>query len=373
MSGYNRSINLLVIEDSETDALLLKEALADIPEFKCEVDYRLRLEDGLSRVRENHVDATLLDLGLPDSRGLETFLKYQTVAPQVPVLVLTALRDESTGIEAVKRGAQDYLIKGHFPAAMLVRSIRYAIERQRVNSELRNSQHQFRQLATRLQEIREEERTNMAREVHDEVGQLLTGLKMDLSWIKQRLGAAEDPAALTVLHRRAEQAGRLIDRCIESVQNIALQLRPSALDHLGLAEAIRDEARRFGVRSEVKIQLELADHINDVSPAAATAVFRIFQEIITNVARHARASVVHVRWSQRGAYSELEVQDDGIGIAPEEMNAKTSLGLLGMSERAVAVGGSLHVAGIPGKGTRVAVQIPTNAREKKYVEHSDCR
>lgn len=232
-------------------------------------------------------------------------------------------------------------------------------ELRRRNEELTLREQQMRALAVRLNAVREQERTRISREVHDELGQLLTGIKMDLRWIARRLD--EQAAAERILGRLAE-ADKLVDRTIASVQRIAVELRPSALDALGLAAALRDEARRFEKSTGISARVQVKG-VSNPEPEVATALFRIFQELLTNVARHARARSIHVELDEIEGSFSLRVEDDGIGIGAGDSRLPQSLGLLGMNERAQAVGGSISLErGMQG-GTVATVCVPRGKAE----------
>lgn len=351
-------IRMLVLEDNETDRLLLQDAFSEVEAFNHEILFTETLEAGLILINETSFDVILLDLGLPDSSGIETFGQVRQAAPLAAVLVLTSLSDERTGIEAVKRGAQDYLIKGQMPSVLLLRSIRYAVERQRATTALKETQGRFRKLAKSLQSARETERTAISREIHDELGQLLTGLKMDLNWISRHIESPESVSNWAEISARTQDAEKLVGRSIASLQQIALELRPSALDQLGLAEAMRDEGRRFASRAGIALKFNLPQHLAGVRSEVATALFRIFQELLTNVARHARATSVDVRCGISDGHLIMEVCDDGIGIPGDALYRDSSIGLLGMSERAESVGGQLSIACMNGRGTRAVIKVP---------------
>jgi two-component system sensor histidine kinase UhpB len=224
------------------------------------------------------------------------------------------------------------------------------------NAELLARDRQMRALAARLNAVREEERTRVSREVHDELGQLLTGLKMDLRWIDRRIkpGAAIDAELIAA---RLAEAASLTDTIMAAVQRIALELRPSALDTLGLAAAIRDEARRYESRTGLAVEVEL--EAAPPPPAEiATALFRIFQELLTNVVRHAQATSVRIRLEHDALGWQLRVSDDGVGLSAEATSKPTSLGLLGMRERADSLGGSISIVSNVGSGTVTTVSVP---------------
>ncbi|MCA9644476.1 MAG: PAS domain S-box protein [Myxococcales bacterium] len=217
---------------------------------------------------------------------------------------------------------------------------------------LKERAEQMRALTRRMNDLREEERTRISREVHDELGQLLTCLKLDLGWVRRHLVGDEEGA----IEQRLTQADTLVDDTISAVQKVALELRPSALDSLGLAAAIRDEARRFADRSGIRVMARVDDPT--VPTEVATELFRILQELQTNVARHAKASVVQVMFQDLESEWELRVIDDGIGIDPHVLEDGAALGLLGVRERALSLGGEVTFSRAIPSGTVAVVRIP---------------
>jgi PAS domain S-box-containing protein len=228
-------------------------------------------------------------------------------------------------------------------------------ERQRAAEALELSRAELRRLSAYLQKAREEERRSMAREIHDELGQRLTGLKMDVSALQKLL--PDEPR----LRERARDIVREVNVTIELVRNLATELRPAILDDFGLPAAIEWQLHEFARRSGIRSRLAaLADTVA-LDSDGCTAVFRIFQETLTNVARHSGASEVEVRLEERDGHLVLEVRDNGRGIAREALSGGKSLGLLGMRERAHLLGGEIAVTGAPGQGTAVQVKIPLPA------------
>ena len=227
-------------------------------------------------------------------------------------------------------------------------------ERRQAEEQLERSNEQLRALSVRIQAVREEESIRIAREIHDELGGALTGLKMDLSWMDKRLAEHQQSAVRQKLHSALE----LIDETISKVRNISTELRPSVLDDLGLAAAIEWQAREFQKRTEIQCRIVSLQEDIELSPEKSTAVFRIFQEILTNVARHARAGLVEVRMEERRGDLLLQVTDNGKGIEEGKVAEATSIGLLGMRERAMIFGGQVDFAGAEGRGTTVSVRIP---------------
>ena len=226
-------------------------------------------------------------------------------------------------------------------------------ERQRAQEDRQRSFEQLRALAARLQSVREEERKRVAREIHDQLGQALTAIKLDLSSLVRQL-----PTSQNHLSKRGAPLLQLVDETIERVRRISTELRPGMLDDLGLAATVEWAAEEFAARTGTKCLLDLPPEYAPVDSETATAVFRIFQETLTNVARHANASEVRVRLAEQDGDLTLEVHDNGRGIGEEELASADSLGILGMRERALLLGGTLSITGESGKGTTVRLRIP---------------
>ncbi|MGH7628672.1 MAG: PAS domain-containing sensor histidine kinase [Gemmatimonadales bacterium] len=230
-------------------------------------------------------------------------------------------------------------------------------DRRRQEDEIRRSREELRALAARLQSVREDERTRISREVHDELGQALTGLRLDFSWLKGRLKDRPE------LAERVQSAVSRIDGTIDTVRRIATELRPSVLDHLGLVAAVEWQAQEFEKRTGITVRLELSSAHPAVDDARATTVFRILQESLTNVARHASATRVEIALALGPDAVTLQVADDGRGISEAERTALRSLGLVGIRERAIACGGECTIEGRAGQGTTVTARIPLGVTE----------
>lgn len=228
-------------------------------------------------------------------------------------------------------------------------------------AELHQTNRALRDLAAHLQSVREEEQIRIAREIHDELGQVLTGLKLDLTWLAGRLEGDQSP-----LVDKVKSMSLLIDNTVQSVRKIASGLRPEVLDEGGFTAAIAWQAQEFQLRSGIRCLVDLQTGVPELDGTRSTAMFRIFQELLTNVARHAHATRVEVTVRGNGACLELEVRDNGRGITEEEIYDVGSLGLLGIRERLLPFGGTFEIAGTAGEGTRVRVSIPL-VRERAHV------
>jgi signal transduction histidine kinase len=226
-------------------------------------------------------------------------------------------------------------------------------ERERLLEQVRAGEEQLRDLTQYLQAAREEERAYIAREIHDEFGQALTALKMDLAWLSRRL-----PSGKPDLAQKIQAMSGLLDTTIQTVRHVAAELRPGLLDDLGLSAALEWQAQEFAKRTGIACDLRLGEESAPLGRDLDTAIFRIFQEALTNVARHAEATRVSVEVEDGPDEWVLVVQDDGKGIADSQVADPASLGLAGMRERARAWGGDVTFQGIPGRGTTVTVRVP---------------
>ena len=217
----------------------------------------------------------------------------------------------------------------------------------------RQIEEKLRGLSTRLQSVREEERASIAREIHDDLGQRLTGLKMDLSWLQKRLQPNQGE-----LRQKTQVMSRLIDATVKSVRRLSTELRPRILDDFGLIAALEWQAQEF--QNKTGIPCRFKSDLTEIRlpQDQSVAVFRIFQETLTNVARHARAGRVEALLRRNARSLTLTIKDNGRGISPDEISRSKSLGLLGMRERALLFGWDLTLQGNPDKGTTVTLKIP---------------
>jgi PAS domain S-box-containing protein len=220
-------------------------------------------------------------------------------------------------------------------------------------TERKQAEEQLRNLTRYLQTAREEERAHIAREIHDEFGQALTALKIDLSWLTRHL-----PSEQPVLLEKIQTMASLLNHTMQTVRRVATELRPGLLDDLGLLAAIEWQAQEFTARTGIACDLRLDEHPPPFERDLNTTIFRIFQESLTNVARHAKATRIQVEVDERPDRWMLTIADNGQGITTAQIASPQSLGLMGIRERARAWGGKVSFAGKPGQGTTVTVVIP---------------
>jgi signal transduction histidine kinase len=352
-----KDIRVLMLEDDTADAELVKFALRE-GGFAFKLERVETKADFLHELEHSSPDIILSDYALPTFDGLSALALAQEKLPHIPFIFVTGTLGEELAIETLKNGATDYVLKTRL--SRLVPAVHRArreaderAERKRAEERLRESHEQLRALSVYLQYVREEERTRIAREVHDELGQSLTGLKFDLAGLASRL--PRDPK---VLNEKAKALLAGIDATIQTVRRISTELRPGILDDLGLGAAIEWQAHEFQSRTGIQCDVVIAMRETILEQDLNTAFFRIFQETLTNVLRHAQATKVRVRLAEEDKRLVMEVQDNGRGIAAPEISNNKSIGLLGMRERAALLGGEFHIRGVSGKGTSIAVRIP---------------
>jgi len=376
-------INVLLIEDDPGAAEIVKGLVGeDAAVFRMEWVDQLRM--GLDRLAKGGIDLVLLDFGLPDSEGLDTFLRTHEHSPGVAIVPLTATGDEALALRAIQLGAEDYLFKGSINRQLLTRSMRYAVERKRSEealrqahneleqrvkdrtvelsaanallteqiAERRRAEEELRKLSHRLVEVQESERRNIARELHDEIGQLLTGLKLVI----------EVAGRLPVDHIKSQfqEAQLLVNELMGRVRDLSLDLRPAMLDDLGLLHALLWHLERYTVQTGVSVALaHTGIEGQRLAPEMETAAYRIVQEALTNVARHAAVDKVKVNVSADAENLSVQISDQGGGFDPQAaLAAGKSSGLAGMRERAQLLGGTLMIESAASVGTTVTALLP---------------
>jgi signal transduction histidine kinase len=226
-------------------------------------------------------------------------------------------------------------------------------ERKAIEDDLRRAQERLHAFAAHIESVREDERTRLAREFHDELGQALTGLKMDLSWLEKRL-----PKELEAVAVRLKSMFGLVDATIQTVRRISSALRPQVLDDVGLIGTLKWQAREFQVRTGIRCKVDLPVEELALDQARSTAAFRIFQETLANVARHAGATRVDISLRVNTDHFILKIADNGRGMSQADLRNPKSLGVLGIRERAFLLGGNVEIEGKGGKGTTVTLSIP---------------
>ncbi|HKE59006.1 MAG TPA: response regulator [Pyrinomonadaceae bacterium] len=301
-------------------------------------------------------DLIISDVSMPRLDGIELCrrVRQQPALRLVPLLLVSANhRDSAPAASGLKAGADDYLESPYDPDRLVAKVARL-LEQKRLEEKLSITNEELRALAAKLQSVREEESIRIAREIHDALGGALTALKMDLASLSRSLSESGDKR----IAQKVEAMSDFVDETVHKVRTIATELRPSVLDDLGLVAAIEWQAKEFQKRSGIEVSTTSDQEEVILTADKSTAVFRIFQEILTNVVRHAQATRLEVVIEVKGNNFILRVSDDGIGISEIEIYDPQSLGLLGMRERALICGGQVEINGLKGEGTNVVVSVP---------------
>lgn len=376
--------SILIVDDTPVNLAVLVEFLEA---YGFNIRIARRGETALQRVQYAAPDIILLDVLLPGINGFETCrrLKAEAATAEIPVIFMTSLASAEDKITGFEVGAVDYVTKPlqqeevlarittHLRLRDLAQTLREQnaqlalsgqTERDRLFAAVRQQRSQLRALTSKLTEVQESERRQLARELHDEMGQALTAIRMDLAAVESALPDAT-PAAV---RERLAEASHLTEQTLEQIRELSLDLRPPMLDDLGLVPTLRWYLKRYTQRSNIQAGLTVRGQERRLTPAVETALYRVVQEALTNVARHAKATGVHLRLEYAPRSILLQVEDDGCGFDVDAVLLREvgSMGLLSMRERVTLLGGAFSVqstaesAAAPssGTGTEITIEIP---------------
>lgn len=306
--------------------------------------------------RNEFIGTRMADVVVPELLP-EVMRNYELrITGEVPdIHYITQCRRRDGQIVHLELHASSVICRGRPALAGVAMDI---TERVRREFDLRESRERLRELALHLNSVREEQRAAFARNVHDVLGGMLTSIKMDVTRIVRRSSIPELDEIRTI----ATDLVGLVQETIDAARKIANDLRPAILDAQGLTAALREALKSFGLRHDVSTSLEVEGGDPAISPERATHCYRIFQEALTNIARHARARKVSVELRSLGGQFEMSVIDDGHGIDVDQ-SRRGSIGLFSMSERAREIGGTLNIVSNPGRGTTVHLALPLESSE----------
>ena len=319
----------------------------------------------LEKLANGLPDLVVLDVRMPGMDGYETCrrLKADERTRDIPVIFVSASTEQEERVSAFAAGGVDYVSRPFLKGEVIERvsahaslyRIRQNLERRVAlrTKELADSEARLRRLSEYLQRVREEDRRHFARELHDELGQNLTALRIDFNALAGDLGVVDEQVA-----RRMETINGVLDATVDAVRRICEDLRPGMLDDLGLEAALASHVRRFTRQYGVQCDLVLAKEDFGIAEPISTAVFRIVQESLTNIARHAQASHAMVALEDKAGAWLLTIADDGRGLPEEANGPRQTLGILGMRERVEMLGGRLAIDSFPGRGTHIEVSLP---------------
>jgi signal transduction histidine kinase len=373
MATETPPFRILLVEDNAVEAYLLQEILADTG-GPIEVSHAETMAQAEQQLGRGPFRAVLLDLSLPDSRGLESVERAQSLAPTVPVVVLTGLDDEAIGVEAIRKGAQDYLVKGHTDGRTLTRSIRYAVERKRSEEEIRalnadlerrvaertavakHRADQLRALAADLTLTEQRERRRLAQLLHDHLQQLLVAARLKLNTINRRL---HEEALRPLLG----QLDELLNDSIDASRSLTVELSPPILYDVGLMPALDWLARHMRDKHSLEVEIQADADPPRLAEDTRVLLFNAVRELLFNVLRHAGVQQASVQVVSENGRVRVAVCDQGTGFDPAagETGAPhltAGFGLFSIRERVELIGGHLSIQAQSGKGTRVEITVP---------------
>ncbi len=340
-------LRALFVEDSPTDYNLLLRLLrvAGYAVDAVRVETETGLRDALA---QGPWDVVISDHNLPEFSSTAALQVLKETGLDAPFIIVSGAIGEDIAVEAMIAGADDYILKSRLPR--LVPALKRSLAAAESRRQERAAQLRLRQLSAHLEEVKESERKAIAREIHDDIGGLLTGLTFDLAWLQNH---ATGDRVLERLHNM--QA--LLEQARGSVQRILRELRPPMLE-LGVVAALEWQAQDFSRRHGIPCHFVSNRETITVSDALLSALFRFCQEALTNIAKHARAQSVNIELFADPSNITLEITDDGVGLAADSQSKSGSYGLLGMRERAAALNGWIEINSAQGRGTSVMLSLP---------------
>ena len=357
------AVRLLHLEDSRVDHALVKFALQR-SQFRADLTLVDTLDDFRREVTQGSYAAVLADYHLPGFTGLDAWDVVRETGVDIPFIILSGAIGEAAAVDAMHRGVTDYLLKDnmHRLSHVIQRALEVSETRrakQRADRELAESRQRIAELAEHLQMSIEQERANIAREIHDDIGGALAAVKLDLAWVSRR---ATEPE----MQRHVSTALEMLQHALGASQRIMMNLRPPILDQ-GLVAAVQWLAAGFERRTGLRVTVRRSADAIDVPRDVQLVAYRTAQEALTNVSKHAHASAVDIDLSDGEGVLTLEVSDNGRGLSGGALRKEKSFGLLGLRERAAQVGGWLDVSS-SGRGTSVILSVPLNAAAPAAAE-----
>ncbi|WP_300652525.1 ATP-binding protein [Hydrogenophaga sp.] len=346
-------VHILHLEDSRVDHALVKFALqrSKLPSEVVLVD---TMDDFKRELLSDRFDVVLADYHLPGFTGLDAWDLVRELQIEIPFVILSGAIGETAAVDAMHRGVSDYLLKDsmHRLSHVIERAIEISQTRResaRAAAELAESRQRLAELAEHLQTSIEQERANIAREIHDDIGGALAAVKLDLAWVGRRETDAE-------VLKHVTTAMEMLQHALGASQRIMMNLRPPILDQ-GLVAAVQWLAGGFERRSGMRVTIRRSSDQINVPLDVQLVAYRTAQEALTNIAKHTKATAVDIDLSDGEGVLTLEVTDNGQGMSPDALRKAESFGLLGLRERAAKVDGWLDVSTSP-RGTSVILSVP---------------
>ncbi|HOD81805.1 MAG: Oxygen sensor histidine kinase NreB [Planctomycetes bacterium ADurb.Bin126] len=374
-------LRLLLVEDNPADAALLRESLNDAGGGCFDVTYVDRLSDAIRLLHPALYDAVLLDLTLPDSQGLATLDRICLAAEDLPIIVLTGLDDEAIAIEAVRKGAQDYMVKGQSDSPTLVRALQYAIERAKLQRELHQLNEtleqrvaertavaerrarQLRALASQLTLAEQRERRRLARLLHDHLQQLLVGARFHIAALRRRCDGDD-------LDQAFQQVEDLLAQSIQGSRSLTMELSPPVLYDEGLGPALHWLAHWMFETHHLEVHAAIDPSATVEAEDMRVLLFQAVRELLFNVVKHAQVRDARLSMQRvDGSRVRISVEDAGVGFDPSRTvlveTGSTGLGLFSLGERMEIMGGSMEIQSQPGQGTSVCLFAPVSPSDQE--------
>jgi signal transduction histidine kinase len=352
-------LRVLLIEDDEDDYVVFRDLLCQTASAEFELDWARSYDEARREIAQARHDVYFIDYRLGDHDGMELLRELTRNDCRTPVIFLTGLEDYSVDTMAMKLGAVDYLVKNQVTGSLIERSMRYALERRRVEDAFRKSEQQLRYLSFKLLHVQEDERTHLAQRLHDSTGQTLAAIKLA---VENAVRATEDGDLMQISKCLAPIAGMIQD-AINEVRRLYMDLRPTVLDDFGISAALGWLTREFTELCP-KIHLERQFNLDEqcIPEPLKIVIYRVVQEAFKNLAEHSQARTACLTLNRNKGVIELIITDDGQGFDVAKVFSleccKQGLGLASMRERVNFSGGSFSVESSLGKGTRVSARWP---------------
>jgi len=349
---------ILVIEDNPGDFTLVEEfLLVQIEAPRITHAHNYKEAKAMLSNTDAVYDVILLDLSLPDKTGSELISDIVGISNNAPVIVLTGYADFDFGVQSIAQGASDYVLKDELTSLTLYKTILYSLERRKIVASLEESEKRVRSFAKQLSVVVEEERARIAREIHDEFGQQLSGIKMSLSALKNVNKGHPDIAP--VIDVIVDE----VNHSIQSLRKISNELRPVLLDKLGLFAAIEWLINEFKRKTGIAGHFEANSDQPFINKDMEINIFRICQEALTNISKHAEATRVNIEMVSEDGVLHIKIIDNGKGINAGVLRDPLSSGLLNMRERAHLIGSEINITSLVNKGTTIELIANTNGKE----------
>lgn len=349
-------LKILHLEDLDTDAELVERELKkqSIVFSKVVVDNR---PDFIKSLQDFSPDIILSDHSLPSFNSAEALKILREAGINIPFILVTGTVSEEFAVEMMKQGISDYILKSslHRLPSSIIRAVEnreMQMKKESAERDILQMNKELKDLSAHLQNIREEERALISRELHDELGQQLVRLKMDIIWLSSKIGDESDE-----IKDKISSSIMLVDETVETMRRINTALRPKILDDFGLFAAIEWHTSEFSKHSGIPCRLKIEGVEPEFSKLLSIHIFRIHQEALTNIARYAQATEVITELNSVDGQMIMSVRDNGIGF-DTSLRKEKSFGLLGMKERADIIGAALSIDSEPGRGTRVQLTVP---------------